>query len=267
MEDPLLNPAGPDWPGPPRVLWVGRPTGPEFGPCLRLVSDHAHVRCVDRPDDALGRLAEPHAWDLTVLACPTPLDDAAAASRLAAAAPGRFVQLLGAWCEGEGRTGRTAEGAERVFWHAWPLWWRNRWRSPAADQGPGRTSFCVVSRDPELAAGVGWALAAEGFVVAAGEQEADLLLLDAIQLGGREADRLAAVCRAARRRGAQVILMVDFPRAEIVAAARRIGAAAVVGKPVDAGLLAQAARAAIVRPGRGPRFADATTLVPLRAVA
>lgn len=225
----LLRPTASD--RPPRVLWIGRRGGRELAPCWSLANAPAQTHHAADAEQALARLVEPLAWDLVVAACPAPVADPRALARLAAAAPSRVIQLLGVWCEGEGRTGHVVEGVERVFWHAWPLWWRRRWG--AAECESVETAISVVSRDKELIRGVADSLASAGWSVDRDVQAAGVVLFDGVQLAGAEADRLAAVCHDARRRGASVIALLDFPRPETVAAARAIGADAVLGKPID----------------------------------
>lgn len=232
----------------PTVRWIGPETGGDIGPCWRWTRHEA--RLVD--GDA----------DLTVLACPRPLVDTATALSIAAASDD-FVQLLGVWCEGEGRTGRTIDGAERVFWHAWPTWWRT-WLANRSDSQKTIALPRLVSIDTpdgELAKALVAALGDEGIVATwsrmAPTADADMVLWDGAQLNGREANRLAAVTAAARRRRTPVVALLDFPRPETVAAARAIGAAGVVGKPFDGALLFNVLRLAM-RTNRGHSMAGGT---------
>jgi len=201
-----------------RVRWIGPTDGPEFGPCYALAASEASV------------LAKPSGEvDLTVVACRRPLVTPDAVAELAAAGP--VVQLLGVWCEGEGRTGRVVPDAERVFWHAWPAWWRRK--TDAAESLAGLIR--IDTPDREFAAALLATLGEIGCPAIASRSTRttapSVVLWDGAQLDGREADRLDRVCREARRCGAGVVAMLDFPRPETVAAVRAIGATAVLGKP------------------------------------
>ncbi len=222
----------------PTARWIGPTGGDDIGPCWRRLNRDVHF--VEAATDQRG-------IDLTVLACPRPLVDTDKAQLLLEeAGADRFVQLLGVWCEGEGRTGKPVPGAERVFWHAWPAWqrrWLERLSADSISPLPPRLPQLVRidTPDGELAKALVAALVAEdiGAVwsrksLAAG---ADAILWDGAQLSGREADHLAAVCSAGRYGQTPVIALLDFPRPETVAAARALGAADVLGKPLTTELL------------------------------
>ncbi|TWT95818.1 hypothetical protein Pla108_28950 [Botrimarina colliarenosi] len=225
----------------PKVRWIGPATGPEFGPCRTLVRRDARLFDFDP-------YGKP---DLTVLACPRPLvETAATQALLAEVGAARLVQLLGVWCEGEGRTGRVVEGVQRVFWHAWPSWWR-QWtaahtsppdshavsQSAAFQRTTPQRLVRIDTPDGALAGGLQAALDAQGIPATWSRRSlavgADAIVWDGMQFGGREAVRLAAVCGAARLERVPVVVLLDFPRPETVAAVRAIGADAVLGKPFD----------------------------------
>src|SRR5262245_27178576 len=46
------------------------------------------------------------------------------------------VGLLGSWCEGETRTGRTWPGVERLYWYEFPAWWRRQMALRVAESCP-----------------------------------------------------------------------------------------------------------------------------------
>ncbi|TWT90049.1 hypothetical protein Mal64_04320 [Pseudobythopirellula maris] len=184
----------------------------------------------------------------------------ATARRLLAAHPdARFIHMLGVWHEGEERTGGTHEGYERVFWHAFPRWWRS-WLTPVndeADEEPegvalGGGTVLVVTADYETASAISDALSDSNFRAVwaprGAEHSGPRLLAEkpaaAIwvgrQLGGVEALRLSRLCSRMRGAVAPVLAMIDFPRAETVAHAHAIGVAEVFGKPFSLDLLAEA---------------------------
>ena len=162
-----------------------------------------------------------------------------------------MVQLLGVWCEGEGRTGRVASDVQRVFWHAWPVWLR-RWlgQEVTPESIPGLVR--IESPDRQLATALIDTLGAHGVAAVTGRgaesTNPTAIVWDAAQLSGREADRLLTVCDA----GAPVIALLDFPRPETVAAARAIGAACVLGKPFDRGSLLESIYQAVAKTARQP---------------
>lgn len=215
------------------VRWLGPTEGLEFGPCYQLALESMPV---------VTDLDEPA--DLTVIACPRPILDPTPITELASA--GECVQLLGGWCEGEGRTGVVVPGVERVFWHAWPSWWRTR--LGGQQETPINGAVWVQTPDAALADSLIDALAAESISATWAPAERlvcgspGVILWDGAQLGGREATRLAVVCEAARRTETPVVVLLDFPRVETVAAAEAIGAAAVVGKPFERTLLFETLR-------------------------
>lgn len=197
----------------PTVRWIGPTGGDDIGPCWRRLNRDV-------------RFVETNA-DLTVLACPRPLvETATAQSLLEEAGADRFVQLLGVWCEGEGRTGKVVPGAERVFWHAWPAWQR-RWLDrcnadaiatplPRSLPQPLPKLVRIDTPDGELARALIAALAAEDIAAVWSRTSlatnADAIVWDGAQLSGREADHLGAVCWAAREWQTPVIALLDFPR-------------------------------------------------------
>lgn len=230
----------------PTVRWIGPTGGDDIGLCWRRLNRNI-------------LFVETNA-DLTVLACPRPLvETATAQALLEEAGADRFVQLLGVWCEGEGRTGKVVPGAERVFWHAWPAWQR-RWLArcnidanatplPQSQSNPLPKLVRIDSPDGELAKALIAALAAEDIAAVWSRTSlatnADAIVWDGAQLSGREADHLGAVCWAARERQTPVVALLDFPRPDTVAACHTLGAAAVLDKPFTTELLLDSLSAAM----------------------
>ncbi|MEO1498702.1 MAG: hypothetical protein AAFV43_16275 [Planctomycetota bacterium] len=155
----------------------------------------------------------------------------------------RFLHLLGPWCEGEGRTGTPIVGYERVFWDEFA---GTRWSNPQpqpSSAGAERVEIGVVSRSDETVQAISSALADCGARVTAYDADSAVcpsaVIVEATQLGGREADQLARL----RRRvvpGTPITLLIDFPRAETVEAAFDIGANWVLRKPYERAALLRA---------------------------
>lgn len=241
-----------------RVLWIGPTNGVEFGPCHeRLAKNHA-VTVAGTPAAGLAAIDEGTEFELAVLACPRPLVITGPVEALRdALASQTLVQLLGTWCEGEGRTGKIVEGVERVFWHAWPAW-LSQWEShTAADSEPAfeRPAIAglveIKSGDAEFGKSLIDALADTTPAIWSPRLSQSVstppavILWDGSQLGGREANELYGICQNASKSGAAVIAMLDFPRPETVAAARDIGVAAVLGKPFSMELLRETLAASL----------------------
>lgn len=246
-----------------RVLWIGPTHGEELGPCHDRLAENHTVLVEGTPAAGLAAINEGNGFEQTVLACPRPLVITGPVEVLRdALAQQPLVQLLGTWCEGEGRTGKIVEGVERVFWHAWPAW-LSQWESNGtaeseqAIEGPtigGPTIGGLVeikSGDAEFAkslidtlADIAPAIWSPSWYQSVSTPPA-VILWDGSQLGGREADELYGICQSASKTGAAVAAMLDFPRPETVAAARDIGVAAVLGKPFSIELLREALAASL----------------------
>ncbi|TWT36381.1 hypothetical protein KOR34_12860 [Posidoniimonas corsicana] len=153
-----------------------------------------------------------------------------------------LVAVAGDWCEGELRTGRPWEGVPRVYW--WQL------ADDARETAAGTDHQLVLVNAKTFDDGRMWidTLRGLGFPslwARRGRPEPPhsgerLAVWDGDQLDGREADRLAEFCARRRRVGAPVIAVFDYPRGDVVAAATRIGAAAVLGRPWSLEALEQA---------------------------
>lgn len=191
-------------------------------------------------------------FDLIVAACKRPVVSPARWRALVECQETvTLVQLLGVWCEGEGRTGKALERFVRVFWHAWPEW-LDRWLD-RSDEAPPNTLFsgpvAIDSPDRELLSALIATLEGDGvFAFGVTNTQATkpaIILWDGAQLRGAEADRLATVCRRADAIRAPVVAMLDFPRPETVAAARALGVTTVVGKPIDRNALLRTMRSAL----------------------
>lgn len=234
-----------------RVLWIGPRDGAEFALCFEALthSQEAIVTTATDPDAACRMIAQSEPFDLTVLACPRPLVTTGPAESLRdTLASQPLVQLLGVWCEGEGRTGKLVEGVQRVFWHAWVGWLRE-W----SNQAKPSSDCCLIeilSRDAELAKSLVSALAPTMAAVWSSRRRTistppAAIVWDGSQLSGREADELYEVCRRAAPLKTPVVAMLDFPRPETVEAALDLGASGVLAKPFSVALLNTTLRAAM----------------------
>lgn len=177
-------------------------------------------------------------WDLVLLLRGLPVIDPQLADHARLVAPGaRIVQVLGPWCEGEERTGRVLDGIERVFWHELQAWWEQKIASPSdLKHSSHRYAIRVDSDDQSMREAILAALAPYGAVLS---QEAptgcpSTGVFVGSQLDGREASRLWRFCREMRAKEARVVVLLDFPRPELVQSALEIGATEVLGKPIDA---------------------------------
>ena len=164
----------------------------------------------------------------------------------------------------EERTGKTVKGLTRIFWHAWRTWW-SQWQEEEFKTGSltqqnslvGET--IVLATDGEMAGalrevfsdrgassvwiGRGGRVPQPSFV-----QNPTAAIWSGKQFSGREAESLRQLCGempSTKNGTAPVVALLDFPRPETVAAAMAVGAAVVLGKPVDEDLLCEALHTAI----------------------
>lgn len=179
--------------------------------------------------------------------------------RLRRAAPlARFVGLLGTWCEGERRTGRPWPGMLRTYWHQWLARWRDELGGPAHGElrwwglpdsaGDEERSLqaadatwstrsglvAVVSNSADTADYLVQACAARGYAaIAMGDREVRTAMApDVVVWDGSvgELDRVAKLREQYAQR--PVVVLLDFPRPEDVAMAKRQGATAVLAQPL-----------------------------------
>ncbi len=104
------------------ILVVGNTRRAEFRQPRTALDRLGNVVWCGDVEQAVQRLTDgPFVPDLIVVAQSYPGEiTAPAIDRLRALAPlARVVGLLGAWCEGEVRTGRPWPGVIRVYWHQW----------------------------------------------------------------------------------------------------------------------------------------------------
>jgi hypothetical protein len=239
-----------------RVLVVGNAAHGDFADALAEVRRTARVWFVPNGEYAAAWLEAnpPVDWIVLVQARPHELPREVVDRLQARAAEARFVSLLGTWCEGELRTGRRWADVPRLYWYEFPSWWRlsalatgrtNDGQRPAQVGTVVVSTIDFASADTLLAvllnegfSGIWWPQnrAAPTFAgVTAGVWVGG-------QLGGAEAAQLATFCDRVRADRAAVIALLDFPRRDRVAIAKRIGATQVLGKPWQIADLAQALR-------------------------
>lgn len=115
------------------ILVVGDVYRSEFREARRAMDACGEVAEAADIDAACAVLADgERAFDVIVLATAYPGQfSSEAVDRLRRLAPlGRVVALLGAWCEGEVRSGHPLPGVIRVYWHQWEQrlgWEAARW--------------------------------------------------------------------------------------------------------------------------------------------
>ncbi len=152
-----------------------------------------------------------------------------------------FMQLLGTWCEGEGRTGKIPEGWKRVFWHQ-AARWLEAWVSQSKaslSQNLSQYRLIEVDADRQMVETLREALKPLGWYVLRTDpnrtpSEAAIGLWQGTQISGLEASRLAEFVNRFRANQfhAPVIAMMDFPRTEMLSAAKQLGVSDLVGLPV-----------------------------------
>jgi hypothetical protein len=183
-----------------------------------------------------------------------------------------IVSILGSWCEGETRSGRPWPGVRRFYWYEFSAWWRQQielrmagrcpeWLQPTTDiyrvapVGPSQVVARKSTRgvillevaNHSLADAISDVLYDTGYSTvwhppgraATIVRRAAAGIWDGVQLDDGEADALRKFCRSLGRDSAPVVALLDFPRRDRCALARRLGAAAVMGKPwINADLVA-----------------------------
>lgn len=88
--------------------------------------------------------------DLCVLLASRPGEfSQAAVDRIRRAAPlARIVGLLGAWCEGEARSGHLWPAVPRIYWHRWQEWFQGELATLTAGRC-GTLSLPLTTTDEE----------------------------------------------------------------------------------------------------------------------
>jgi hypothetical protein len=244
------------------ILVVGNERQPEFSGAIAQLARFGRVESALDPDHAWQELAAGRVVpELIVVVQSYPGQySGESIERLRRASPlCRLVALLGAWCEGELRSGQPWNAVVRLYWHQWPArasrelfhlargecpsWGlpvtatdEERLLASATEPGSSPAGLAViVSRHRTnyewLAAACrqrGWAAvwiedARHGHV-----QGMDAVLFDGVSA---ESDLLEIRELARRFQPARLVVLTDFPRADDVQRMRAAGAAAVLAKP------------------------------------
>ena len=252
------------------ILLLGDSSRAEFADAIEQM--RATCRMVEFAD-----VADAIAW--CYRGAPPPILTVIAASR-----PGQFnddaiallrqrlplvpmVALLGAWCEGEVRSGAPWPGVVRVYWHQWPQRFAREFSLLAAGQSgswslPDTASaeerllwqvdalprrrcglMAVVAERREMAEWLvttcrqaGWATLWHAHRPWAETHGADVALWDAGQINGRTHQVLRQIGDAFGN--VPVVALTDFPRSDDRQRLAAAGVAAVLSKPLLASDLA-----------------------------
>jgi hypothetical protein len=228
-----------------------------------LVAEHAEVFEAVDVDRAIEVLAGDQSLvELVIIAQAYPGQfSQAAIERLRQAAPlARWWGLLGAWCEGEARSGSPWLGVPRVYWHQFAARFEQELRRRSSDVPP-HWSLPVTANEEDrmLLASREELCPGEGVVaIVASSSSVAHWISDACRKQGYTPLRCEAAAIAGRFRGlraaiwdgdldadveqlrslvvairpAPVVALLAFPRPEEVAACLAAGATAVLSKPL-----------------------------------
>lgn len=186
----------------------------------------------------------------------------------------RIVAVAGTWCEGELRTGRPLTGVVRLYWHELPRWWRAAKAALAAGESPpwsvaldnplagreiteptyvvARPAHVIVdSVDHAVFTALSTALLPYGLQGqwqprhrperwdSSTAANCAVAIWDGSQLDAKELANLTAFAERMSEQGVSVIALLDFPRAEHMEMARKVGVAEVIAKPYQVAGLVQ----------------------------
>lgn len=242
-----------------RVLWIGSSDRAEFQLGRQALGRWAEVREVADGSAAETCLSGGEPVEVLLLAPSYPQQfSGRSVETLRRLAPlARVVGLLGPWCEGEGRSGRPWPGVVRYAWHQWPALVRQIERLASGAASVWDLPDTATDEERLLATSRQRPTAGAGLVAVWSRQgEAARLWLDACRAVGYSAvwssttevrGAVAALVdaqtldRSTRRAigqwatsvaGRPVLVLLDYPRPEDVALALRLGATAVLAKPL-----------------------------------
>src|SRR5262249_25468772 len=231
------------------ILAIGDLTVPEFQGAAESLTRHGALTALDVAA-ALTATSEGFAPAVVVVAQRWPGQFAASQmNALRRAAPlARFVSLLGAWLEGETRTGQPLAASRRVYWHRWDDFSRwldeglvnswSAWSLPStatdderlllaagfepADSSIGAIApllIAIVARGrdtyqslADICAQRGWQTVWFRNVENETSLDPDVVLLDATN--GSEADLTTLIRLGAAARRPPIIALLGFPRFE-----------------------------------------------------
>jgi hypothetical protein len=137
----------------PTVLVVGNSSRAEFAVIATELAATACWSATETAAEAERMLGESVATpDLIVLVQSRPGEvDAPSIERLRQVAPlSPMWIVLGSWCEGEARSGRPVAGVLRIYWHEWPLRWREELERLRLGQTPLWTLPVTMSDEERL---------------------------------------------------------------------------------------------------------------------
>lgn len=231
-----------------RVLIVGTLESKHF-PGLAVLLEHLPIEVVQLERSQILPSVHEREYDLILLPQVRPLVNEEIYNWLTNYAESMeskpiLMQLLGTWCEGEGRTGKVQEGWKRLFWYQATRWFEG-WLSPTNSiYVRSYESYRLVEVDAnrEMEETLCKALEPFGWYVVSRDSKksptpASLGIWQGTQISGRESVRLSEFANRFRNQTNQyrvpVIAMVDFPRTEIEVAAKRLGVSEVIGLPVS----------------------------------
>jgi len=245
-----------------RAVWIGRGDSAEHRAAYETLATHCDMVAVADQAAAIAALEPPPTVIVAAQSRPGQFSRRELAAIQARAPLARRVLVLGAWCEGEQRTGAPPPGWLRLPWQTAAQWLGDEldrhlrgepgdWTLPATATGEER-ALAAASRplpDRRRLVGVVASLAVTFQTVAAACNqcdsvavwlhddsgphggEFDVMVFDGGGLAEHDIDRLEQLRRAGRTE--PVVVLADFPRAEHAAELAPMGVAAVLPRPLD----------------------------------
>jgi hypothetical protein len=252
-------PAGPPTRWPLRVWIIGDVARPEFKPSVEQIILHTQavvMATVESIPDAEFD-DEP---DLCVLLAGRPVEFSHAnVERIRYAAPlARIVGLLGAWCEGEPRTGHPWPAVPRIYLHRWQDWFQTELATLAAGRCGMLSLPLTLTEEERLLHAPGSVHGRHGLVAIHSPSRSMMSMLveacaalgyDAVELSACNADSSPevgiydiAACtdsefdelrgRTAEWPATRWIALAGFPRDDDYRRVLEAGATAIVSKPL-----------------------------------
>ncbi len=245
-----------------RILLVGDYRHGDFRDAEAWLRANTHLTAATTIAEALSQLAAGPPPEVILIAQARPgRFHQRQIEQLHAACPvSRLIALLGAWCEGETRSGRPWPGVLRVYWHQWnsrfipelsaePPVRAGVWELPrtatagerllptAQVQGPRRSGLIAIQTSAwtmfeSLSDACRWAGYATAWLAPSQPPQlhgVSAVIWDAVGCRDQEIHELQEL--AARYRPARVVAMLDFLRLSDHDRALAAGATAVLAKP------------------------------------
>jgi hypothetical protein len=247
------------------ILVLGEVDRPEFSGVRSMLDSLGRTSCLAELETAQKALETGDIFaDVIVIAQSFPGQFSHQdAERLRRLAPlGRIIGLMGTWCEGETRTGRSLPAAVRIYWHQWNARAGRElqglihgqcpsWGLPVTATEEERLLISAAQTPPRGQGLV--AIHAGGFAMGDWLSEACrkcgystvwlrppnytpvesavAAIFNGSDLPGEEIEQLRRLANALGR--TPVIALLDFPRIEDQQRALAAGAAAVLSKPLN----------------------------------